>query len=80
MSKAIANNGTAFLENEMCILNSDFSRIAALATIAFQRADIEHDEQLYYLIGTIVDSLFDAKSRMFKRMSKFIDREDGYNE
>ncbi len=80
MNKAITNNGTAFLESEMGILNHDFSQIIALAMIAYQRADIEHDEQLYYLIGTIVDSLFGAKSRMFKRMSEFIDREDGYYE
>lgn len=49
------------LESEANILNHELSQITALAIIAYQRANIEQDESLYYLLGVMVDTLFNTK-------------------
>lgn len=63
------------LENEANILNHELSQITALATMAYQRADIEQDENLYYLLGVMVNTLFDTKRHILTRMNSLIEKE-----
>lgn len=63
------------LESEANILNHELSQITALAIIAYQRANIEQDESLYYLLGVMVDTLFNTKRHILNRMNSLIEKE-----
>lgn len=63
------------LRHEAGIISHELSQITALAIIAYQRANIEQDENLYYLLGVMVDTLFRTKGNILARINSLIERE-----